>query len=60
MNIHLESQMTSSFTSPFGGEVDPPSGRVRGPSLHTLLKAPSPVGSAADLSPKGRGKECTP
>ena len=46
----------AAFTSPFGGEVDPSSGRVRGPSSSTLTKAPSPVGYAADLSPKGRGE----
>ena len=46
------------FTSPFGGEVDPPSGRVTGPSLAPgAEKAPSPAGSAVDLSPEGRGEE---
>jgi len=52
--------MPASFTSPFGGEVDPSSGRVRGPSFVTFTKAPSPVGYAADLSPKGRGAERVP
>ncbi|KFC62540.1 hypothetical protein FF80_03635 [Devosia sp. LC5] len=49
------------FTSPFGGEVDPlGSGEGAFPKHRARKKAPSPVGFAADLSPKGRGEAAPP
>ncbi|MBU1335547.1 MAG: peptide chain release factor N(5)-glutamine methyltransferase [Alphaproteobacteria bacterium] len=43
-------------TSPFGGEVDPTSGRVRGPLLGDV-RGEGITRSSADLSPRGRGEQ---
>nr|WP_316356697.1 peptide chain release factor N(5)-glutamine methyltransferase [Devosia sp.] len=45
------------FTSPFVGEVDPFSGRVRGPSPGSAAQEGSLTRPSADLSPEGRGEE---
>ena len=45
------------LTSPFGGEVDPSSGRVRGPLLGKVPVEGPLTRPSADLSPEGRGEE---
>jgi release factor glutamine methyltransferase len=45
------------FTSPFGGEVDPSSGRVRGPASTTEPGKGPLTRPSADLSPQGGGED---
>jgi release factor glutamine methyltransferase len=44
------------YTSPFGGEVNPSSGRVRGPSTSAEPGKGPLTRPSADLSPEGRGE----